>query len=1018
MRWFPILALLLLPSRGRGQPAELLFEHLTTHDGLSQDIVTCFHRDRFGFLWIGTEDGLNRYDGYSIVTYKHNPRDTSTLPNSRINGICDYGREDLIVTTEGGPRIYRRAANIFAPPGGALAKYAGKISGRPVCDGTGRIWLIAEYTRVLRYDPVSDSVTLFDPGSSPRVAVKDLMVDDGDSLWVTTENAVSVFRGDGSGFRRYAIVHKLANFQSPILNRSSTKDREGNLWVGTNAGLFRYDRASGVDAFVPLRFTEGGITYDRDEILGSLRWDRLGRLWLGGFNGLYCYNPRINSTARYTHDLSNPASLQSNRTYDILIDASNVLWVGSWWGGLSKADLKKERFGLVRNSPSTPFAGESNDIIAICEHPAGTFWFACQAGGITRVNFRSGEYTQFPNNPGNKLKFTPGDVLSMAGDSLNIWTAVGASVVWYHSNPGSFSTMTVPGARDHIQQIQKLYVDGTGDLWMGVERLGIVRYDPRTKTFTDYTVERRDTGSVPITGAWMFFEDQSGNLWAGGWGGNNALHRYDRDRNQFEQVPKQELQNSRTAVEDKEGNLWFGTWGFGLSRYNPESGELRQYIEQDGLPSNYVKGLLIDDRGNFWASTERGLSSFSPSTMKFRNYSTSDGLQGNLYYTGSCLKGSDGRLYFGGANGFNAFYPDSIRREEYSPPVLLTEFRVFDSPRAFDHPLSLMQQITLASGEDMFSFEYASLDYSSPNRNSYAYKLEGYDHDWVQAGTRRYASYTHLDPGRYDFRVKGTNSDGVWSSNIATIRVEVLPAFWQTWWFLGIILLTGGSLTYGFYRYRLNKLLEIERTRSAIATDLHDDIGTSLTNIALFSDLAQRDVAAGSSEATRRLEKISQTSRSLLDSMNDIVWSIKPENDALEQTILHMEDYAVDLLEDNGIDLHVQIPDELKTRKLPMAMRRNLFLIFKEAMGNILKHAGATHVQVALSSSVSKNRVSVLKVSIADNGRGFNPSSHERGNGLRNMEMRAARFGGTVVIRSSSDRGTTVEIDLPVKSPI
>ncbi len=553
---------------------------------------------------------------------------------------------------------------------------------------------------------------------------------------------------------------------------------------------------------------------------------------------------------------------------------------------------------------------------------------------------------------------------------------------------------------------------------MGIEQLGIVRYNPKKNTFTYFTSQLTEADSNRITGAWMFFEDLNGNLWAGGWGGNHTLFRYDKESNQFNRVSRNELQSSRTAVQDAKGNLWIGTWGLGMSRFNPQTGELRQYLEQDGLPSNFVKGILIDDRENLWISTEKGLSRFIPSTQIFRNYSTSDGLQGNFFYTGSCLKGSDGRLYFGGVNGFNAFYPDSIKEEQYSPPVLLTDFRVFDKPRIFDRTLSLMEQITLLNGEDMFSFEYVSLDFSSPNRNLYAYQLEGYDNDWIQAGTRRYASYTHLDPGEYVFKVKGTNSDGVWSSNIALMHVEVLPAYWQTWWFRLSVVVFLMSILYALYRYRINKLLELERTRSAIATDLHDDIGTSLTNIALFSDLAQRDVAIGSSEVTHRLEKISHTSRSLLDSMNDIVWSIKPENDALEQTILRMEDYAVNLLEENSIDLHVQIPNQLKTLKLPMTLRRNLFLIFKEAIGNILKHANATHVDVTIGSTASNKHVSVLQVSIADNGRGFDSSAQKHGNGLKNMELRASNLGGTIMVRSAVEKGTTVEILLPLKSPI
>ena len=287
----------------------------------------------------------------------------------------------------------------------------------------------------------------------------------------------------------------------------------------------------------------------------------------------------------------------------------------------------------------------------------------------------------------------------------------------------------------------------------------------------------------------------------------------------------------------------------------------------------------------------------------------------------------------------------------------------------------------------------------------------------IKTGSRQ-ASYTHLDPGDYVFTVKGTNGDGVWSPQTASIRLRIAPAFWQMWWFLAVVVLLLSASLYALYRYRLRKLLEIERTRSFIATDLHDDIGASLTSIALSSDLARREVGAASPAAAKRLEKIAETSRSLLDSMNDIVWSIKPENDALEQTILRMEDYAVEMLEENGIDLHVQIPDEMKRMKLPMDVRRNLFLIFKEAIGNVLKHANADHVDVRIAWSTAGRRTSDLLLSITDNGTGFDPASRKQGNGLVNMGLRAAHLRGNVDIISAQGQGTKVEIRFPIKSPI
>ena len=469
---------------------------------------------------------------------------------------------------------------------------------------------------------------------------------------------------------------------------------------------------------------------------------------------------------------------------------------------------------------------------------------------------------------------------------------------------------------------------------------------------------------------------------------------------------------------DLSGTIWVGSFGGGLFRYNSATDDFENFTESDGLPSNFIKGIISDDRGDLWLSTSKGLSRFNLKARSFRNYDPSDGLQAYEFRTASCFKGRSGKLYFGGVNGFNAFFPESVQDNPIVPPVLLTSFKIFDKPFDAGASLSPLSEIKLSYRQDFFSFEFVALNFTSPEKNRYAYKLEGFDKDWIASGTRRYANYTHLDGGEYIFRVKASNNDGVWNEEGTSIRLVISPPFWKTWWFIAAAGATVCIMFYSLYRYRLGKILEVERTRAAISKDLHDDIAASLTNIALFSDLAQRDVAAGATDVSHRLEKISNTSRSLLDAMNDIVWSINPDNDALEQTILRMEDYAVSMFDESDIDLHVRIPEELKNLKLPMEVRRNVFLIFKEAIGNIVKHSGCTRVDISISTTELTKRRKKLQLIIIDNGKGFNRSISAHGNGLKNMHARAVSVGGDIVILSDSGKGTKVEIILPIKSPI
>ena len=797
----------------------------------------------------------------------------------------------------------------------------------------------------------------------------------------------------------------------PVL--SLREDEPGIVWVGTGAGLYRYDEHEDSFEFIPLRGPETSESDGRDQIL-DMEWDRSKRLWVGGFSALYCYDPHARHAARYTGLGSNLPSPNPSRIYAIYADPAEILWVGTWGEGLTRTNLHTERFGLLRHSAHTPFAGGESAISAIYEDPEGTVWLGSQGNGVTLVDAALKKFTHWDPAGLSGTRIT-----AIAGDGAgNVWIASDYNALdWYNIRSRKMHHIRFPSHGREATTIFSLAPDGAGNLWIGTEAHGIYRLDLRRGTLEPFGPDNPDSTYHRIRSAWAFHFDRTGDLWIGGWAFNTSLHRMDAHGGRVRSYGQPELSSARAIIDDGEGGFWVGTWGNGLTKFDPASGSLRNYTDRDGLPSRFVKGVLRDDHGNLWISTEKGLSRFTPATGVFRNYDIADGLQGNFFYSGSCFRGRGGRLYFGGSDGVNAFYPDSIRDVEYVAPVLLTEFRVFDHTRIFERSLALVNQVELAHDENLVAFEYVALDYRAPARHRYSYMMDGVDGDWIQAGTRRYVSYTHLDPGRYAFKVKGTNSDGAWNPTPASMWVVVSPAFWQTWWFrLGTALVLA-LLLYAVYRYRLQHFLEMERTRSAIATDLHDDIGTSLTNIALFSDLARRDLAGGSPDVTRRLENISQVSRSLLDSMNDIVWSIKPENDALEQTILRMEDYAVELLSEKGIDLHVRIPDRFKALKLPMAARRNLFLIFKEAIGNVLKHSGATRVEVTISSGESGKRGPELEVAITDNGTGFDPSPRRRGNGLGNMELRARHLKGEVMLVSAPGRGTTVQIRLPVKSP-
>ncbi|MBI3765583.1 MAG: hypothetical protein HY277_03660, partial [Ignavibacteriales bacterium] len=639
------------------QPSDLQFEHITTYNGLSQDIVNHLFRDKFGFLWIGTEDGLNRYDGYTIKTYKNNPGDSSSLSRGAVLGICDYSDDGLLVAMETGLNVYDRVGDIFVRPKGALESVAQSYCYMPTDDHKGHYWLIVGGNKLLRYDLHEDRITVMEPITGSRSSkLNSMFLDRSDSLWIATDSGVALFLGDSLGFQHFQILDP--QLHTAIAPYYITEDSRGDLWIGTSSGLYLFRRGTRTSAFVPLGIPVSGRFLDRDPI-GALKWDRRQRLWVGGFSGLYCFDVQRHTAVQYVNNTDDKTSLSNNRVYDLHIDPSDVLWVGTWRGGLNKTDFKKERFGHIRHSSNTPFAGKSNDVSTVYEDIHGNVWLGGNNSNVTQITFSSNEYKHFSHNARNNRSISTGDLACIVGDSTGVvWLATNSMLNKYDPKTESFSRIDV--LPHEFRSMLTIFLDRSGFLWIGTDAFGVERYDPKSGIIVYFGPGSSDTSYHRIISSWSLFQDTQGDIWMGGWQGNNNLHRLDTKTGRVVSYSQPQLHSVRSMYEDDAHNLWVGTWGAGISRFTPSTGEIRQFTEYSGLPNNFVKAILPDDRGNLWVSTERGLSRFSIRDETFRNFDIHDGIQGNLFYSGSCWKGHDGRLYFGGENGLNAFYPDSI----------------------------------------------------------------------------------------------------------------------------------------------------------------------------------------------------------------------------------------------------------------------------------------------------------------------------------------------------------------------
>ena len=511
------------------------------------------------------------------------------------------------------------------------------------------------------------------------------------------------------------------------------------------------------------------------------------------------------------------------------------------------------------------------------------------------------------------------------------------------------------------------------------------------------------------------YEDSEGTLWIGTM--NNGLYGVTLENKQIKKIkhyvhnPKDRNSLSNNFVLDiiqskvpGKNILWIAT-NVGLNKLDLNLDTFTHYFKKDGLPHDFVFKLLEDSRGNIWATTANSLCVYNVKTGKFNSYGEDDGLPftgfgGARQRTAITL---DGQLLFGSASGALGFYPEEIINDPIYPQIRLTDFKIFHKSAKLDTAINFKKIINLNYDQNIFSFEFTDLHFSNSRRNQFEYKLEGLYDDWIDIGYERVISFTDIDPGKYIFRVKGVTNDGVWNETGASIVLIIAPPWWATLWFRIIMFLTIIGIGYSIYRYRVNKLLEMERLRIQIASDLHDDIGSALTRIAVHSEIIQ--TTTEKEKVFTSSNKIGTMSREIITTLSDVVWSIDSRNDTVGDLIDRMRDFLETVFPAGSIHIDFQTKGLHFDQKVDQSLRQNIYLIFKEAVNNAAKHSGADEIRITLVNGDGK-----FKMEIADNGTGINEEEKQKGHhGIENMELRAKRIEGELTI-NKLDKGTSVTL--------
>ncbi len=838
------------PTELRAQATRIRFEQLSSAHGLSQGTVNCLLQDRGGFLWLGTQEGLNRYDGYGFVVYKHDPAEATSLPASWIEALVEDPSGDVWVGTEGGGLArWRRATDAFVAfrhePEDPASLPGNRVRALLVDRTTGDLWIgtfesglarmaaadvaggaggAVRFDR-FRHDP-SDAASLSSDG------VRWLFEDSAGDLWIGTLSGLNRFDRSRGTFVRFRHDPSNPASLSDDAVLSILEEHGGALWVGTENGLNRLERSG--DRFSRYSSDAENPASLSHDYIRVLYQDRSRRLWIGTDGGLNVMSAAGGGRRfdRYLNDPADPSSLSNDRVMSIVQDRAGVMWIGTQGGGVDKFDPSTLAFRHYKADPSSAGGLSNNSVFAFASDARERLWIGT-LGGLDALDRSTAHFTRFRHDPADRHSLADDRVAALLHDRQgHLWAGtIGKGLSRMDPASGRFRHYAPDPERPGALAggvVTSLFEDRQGTLWVGTLRGGVNRFDAETGTFVAYRHDPARPESLSDNQVNAFAEDAEGRLWVGTFnGGLNRLERATGAWRHLRHDPRRPSSLSSDTVfslhVDPAGVLWAGTQA-GLNRLEGLDGEgaFRHWAERDGLANDTVWGIRSDASGRLWISTNGGLSRFDQTSETFKNYDSSHGLQSDEFNFGAHYRSSSGELFFGGVNGFNAFYPDRITSNDHVPPVVLTGLTRFNQPMVFDRPLFAVTEVDLSYRDHFLAFEFAALDFTAPRRNRYRYRLEGFDDAWVDLGAERKVTFASFEPGAYTLRVQGSNNDGVWNEEGLAIRLQVAPPFWQTWWFRSLAAAFVAAAAFGAYRVRTrairrrNVLLEAlvkERTR-------------------------------------------------------------------------------------------------------------------------------------------------------------------------------------------------------------